>query len=228
MWPLPSYCIHMSSWVGLVLTLRQFLTNLWHIWLKRPAGTVCVMFWRSNCDIKRYVHNTAVHIWRNVNYSGILESERMGLAWWCNAMRSISALSPPCGKGHYGDVTMGTIASQITSLVIVFSTVHLDTDQRKHQSSASLAFVWGIHRGPVNSPHKWPVTRKIFPFDDVIMMMSWHCHTFPIIGPLWGNPPIPGGFPHIRPAMQRYVYFIVRLSKLISKQWNFYLWFKHN
>ena len=40
---------------------------------------------------------------------------------------------------------------------------------KKHQSSASLAFVRGIHRGPVNSPHKWPVTRKIFPFDDVIM-----------------------------------------------------------
>ena len=40
---------------------------------------------------------------------------------------------------------------------------------KKHQSSASLAFVWGIHRGPVNSPHKWPVTRQMFPFDDVIM-----------------------------------------------------------
>ena len=47
-----------------------------------------------------------------------------------------------------------------------------DADQRKHQSSASLAFVWGIHRGPVNSPHKWPVTRKMFPFDDVIMCFT--------------------------------------------------------
>ena len=37
------------------------------------------------------------------------------------------------------------------------------------QSSASLAFVRGIHRWPVNSPYKWPVTRKMFPFDDVIM-----------------------------------------------------------
>ena len=43
---------------------------------------------------------------------------------------------------------------------------------KKHQSSASLAFVPGIHRGPVNSPHKWPVTRKIFPFDDVILTKS--------------------------------------------------------
>ena len=70
---------------------------------------------------------------------------------------------------HYNDVIMSAIASQITSLTIVYSTVYSDADQRKHQSSASLAFVWGIHRGPVNSPHKWPVTRKMFPFDDVIM-----------------------------------------------------------
>ena len=70
---------------------------------------------------------------------------------------------------HYGDVTMGAIASQITNLTVVYSTVYSDADQRKHQSSASLAFVRGIHRGPVNSPHKWPVTRKIFLFDDVTM-----------------------------------------------------------
>ena len=66
---------------------------------------------------------------------------------------------------HYGDVIMGAISSQITSLTIVYSTVYSDADQRKHQSSASLAFV----RGAVNSPHKWPVTRKMFLFDDVIM-----------------------------------------------------------
>ena len=67
------------------------------------------------------------------------------------------------------------MASQITSLTIVYSTVYSDADQRKHQSSAQLAFVWGIHRGSVNSPHKGPVTRKMFPFDDVIMffLCSW-------------------------------------------------------
>ena len=52
-----------------------------------------------------------------------------------------------------------------------YSTVYWDANQRKHQSSAPLAFVQGIHRRPVNSPHKWPVTRKMFPFDDVIMMV---------------------------------------------------------
>ena len=73
---------------------------------------------------------------------------------------------------HYSDVIMTTKASQITSLTIVYSTVYSGIDQRKHQSSASLAFVREIHRGPVNSPHKWPVTRKMFPFDDVIMLSS--------------------------------------------------------
>ena len=75
-------------------------------------------------------------------------------------------------SNHYNDVIMGAIASQFTSLTIVYSTVYSDADQRKHQSSASLAFVRGIHRWPVNSPHKWPGTRKMFPFDDVIM----NCH----------------------------------------------------
>ena len=67
---------------------------------------------------------------------------------------------------------MGTVASQVTSLTIFYTTVYSDADQSKHQSSASLAFVWGIHRVPVNSPHKWPVTRKMFPLDYVIMQ---HC-----------------------------------------------------
>ena len=70
---------------------------------------------------------------------------------------------------HYSDVIMSTVASQITILTIVCSTVS-GADQRKHQSSASLAFVRGIHRSPVNSPHKGPVTREMFAFDDVIMI----------------------------------------------------------
>ena len=67
---------------------------------------------------------------------------------------------------HYNDVITSEVASWITSVSIVCSTVGPGKDQSKHQSSASLAFVWGIHRWPVNSPRKRPVTRKIFPFDD--------------------------------------------------------------
>ena len=64
---------------------------------------------------------------------------------------------------------MGTMMSQITSLTIVYSTVYSGADQRKHQRSASVAFARGFHRWPVNSPHKGPAMRKIFPFDDFIM-----------------------------------------------------------
>ena len=67
---------------------------------------------------------------------------------------------------------MGAIESKITNLAIVNSTVYSDADQRKYQSSASLAFVRGIHQGPVNSLHKWPVTRKKFSFDDVIIPIT--------------------------------------------------------
>ena len=87
-----------------------------------------------------------------------------------------SWLSSPVGCDsftiHHSDVIMGATASQTTSLMIVYSTVYSDTDQRKHQSSASLAFVQGIHRWLVNSRHKWPVTRKMFSFNDVIMPLE--------------------------------------------------------
>ena len=70
---------------------------------------------------------------------------------------------------HYYDVIMITIASQISGASIVNPTVCSDADQRKHQSSVSLTFVRGIHRWPVNSPHKGPVTRKCFH----LMTSSW-------------------------------------------------------
>ena len=82
-----------------------------------------------------------------------------------------------CGRNvkrwasHYSEVITSPMASWITSLVIVYSTVYSGADQWKHQRSASLIFVQGIHRWPVNSPHKRPVTWKMFPFDDVIMIL---------------------------------------------------------
>ena len=78
---------------------------------------------------------------------------------------------------------MTTMTSQITSLTVVYSIVYSDADQRKHQSSASLAFVRGIHQSPVNSPHKGLVSRKMFPFHDVIMRKVtelWYARIFEI------------------------------------------------
>ena len=68
---------------------------------------------------------------------------------------------------------MSAMASQISSLTIVYSSVYSGADLRKHQSSTSLAFVNGIHRRPMNSPHKEPVAREMFPFDEVIMVVAW-------------------------------------------------------
>ena len=102
---------------------------------------------------------------------------------------------------HYDDAIMGTMASQITSLTIVYSTVHLGVDQSRHQSSASLAFVRGIHRGPVNSPHKGSVTRKMFPFDDVIMIIHARKAQF-IEWTLWNKK-------WMQPALG-FIYWIVR------------------
>ena len=70
---------------------------------------------------------------------------------------------------HYIDTIMSSMASQIPSLAMVYSTVYLGADQRKHQISTSLAFVRGINWWPVNSLHKGPVTCKMFPSDDIIM-----------------------------------------------------------
>ena len=76
---------------------------------------------------------------------------------------------PKSVEATYSDDIMSALASQITGASMVCSTDCSGADQRKHQSSASLAFVRGIHRWPVNSPHKGPVTREMFPFHNVIM-----------------------------------------------------------
>ena len=69
---------------------------------------------------------------------------------------------------HYSDVIMSTMASQITNVWIVYSTICSGADQRKHQNSASLAFE-GYSPVAGEFPHKGSVMRKMFPFNDVTM-----------------------------------------------------------
>ena len=83
---------------------------------------------------------------------------------------------------------MGMMASQITNVWIVYWTVCAGQDQRKLQSSASLAFVRGIHRWAVNSPHKGPVTWKLFPFDGVFISTNWALHSYRTTIPIHGMP----------------------------------------
>ena len=124
-------------------------------------------------------------------------------------MFSISQKNPLtfCNShSHYSHLMMGAIAYRIASLTIVYSIVYSGGDQRKHQSSVSLAFVRGIHRWPVNSTQKWPVTRKKFPFDDIIMLFNrgslqpGHCDACQILRDIqpevwlyWTNEKIRGG-----------------------------------
>ena len=95
--------------------------------------------------------------------------------YWGNSIE-LSHPYKPTDFIHYDDIIMSAMAPQITSLTFVYSSVYSGADHRKHQSPTSLAFVRVIHRWPVNSPHKWPVTRKIFPFDDVIMHLRSSSH----------------------------------------------------
>ena len=92
------------------------------------------------------------------------------------------------GIEQYSDAIMSPMASQISSFTTVYSTVYSSADQRKHQSSASPAFVRGIHRWPVNSPHKGTVMRKMFPFDNVFMVIAYHsCHNITILLPQYSQ-----------------------------------------
>ena len=113
---------------------------------------------------------------------------------------------------HYNDVIMDLIASQITSLTIVYSAVYSGADRRKHQSSASLAFV------PMNSPHKRPETRKMFPFDDHDDVIKWKHFTryWPFVRGI--HRPL-CEFSSQRPVTRSFdVFFDLRLNKRLSKQ----------
>ena len=143
----------------------------WWTVVARDGGTAALRLWIRTCWSIRRAARTSWLIWKPA----------------IHAFKVIG--SPGITFYLYNDGIMGAIASQITSLTIVYSTVYSDEDERKHQSSASLAFVWGIHRWPVNSPHKWPVTRKMFPFDEVIMTLLALCV---------GNPPGTSGCPKQR------------------------------
>ena len=143
-------------------------------WIPSRYHRMCMVFgflfpriWYSSLTSPHFSSRTQIHwgVYRATDTGAVY---RINYAQNCVVLCFVLVVLPI----HYDDVIMVAVASQITSLTIFYSTVYSDADQRKHQSSASLAFVWGIHRGPVNSPQKWPVTRKMFPFDDVIMSVD--------------------------------------------------------
>ena len=129
----------------------------------------CQFYWNLFTRLHLSISQHWFRSWAGAERRHAIILSNEDLLYWHICVYEAYELSPL----HYNDVIiiMGAIAFQITSFTSVYWIVYSDTDQRKHQSSASLAFVWGIHREPVNSPHKWPVARTMFPFDDVIMNM---------------------------------------------------------
>ena len=158
-----------------------------------PWGLIayCVLWGISKWGVLSYFETSSSNFWRNIYIFSKLVSNTywwyfdISMHFWCLlfflyvmlvlyaedhrfiVILETGPLRVYCW--HYDDVIMSAIASQITSLTMFYSIVYSDANQRKYQSSVSLAFVRGIHRGPVNSQHKWPVTRRMFPFDDVMM-----------------------------------------------------------
>ena len=119
--------------------LYYFISIFWNLCFLKPDKT---MFKYKINDIPlEYISNNCLY---TEEHTGLLPDDKGTKAtecWLCR--RNPTQRFRSCfwrRIHHYNDVIMGAIASQITSLTIVFSIVYLDTDQRKHQSSASLAF----------------------------------------------------------------------------------------
>ena len=130
---------------------------------QRASNTENVsIWWRHHGFSYSLFVNTALNAMTHFNISGIKMCSSIYIcACWVRQVfiiqrvRHLTAISLQAVhcllSVHYSDVIMDAMASHITSLAVVYSTVYTGVDQRKYQSSASLAFVRGIHRWPVNS-----------------------------------------------------------------------------
>ena len=149
--------MYVYLWLYVHTYLHTSLYACMYVWMWRYIH-VCMHF-RVHAD--KYVITFG---WSSILRSVLLRSLSPSVRRRGNAVHPVLHVTH-ISLIHYNDVTMSAMASQIASLRIVYSTVYSGTDWRKHQSSASLAFVTGIHRWP----HKRPVMREMFPFHDAIM-----------------------------------------------------------
>ena len=126
----------------------DFGLNVWHV----TCTKIVAIMYRSAAQTPLLVKHHSPWRRKMIRFDGLQLIHR----WWL----SVCLLWDPPNWVHYSDVVMSVMAPQITGL---------GADQRKHQSSASLAFVRVNQRWPMDSPHKGPVLRKMFPFDGVTM-----------------------------------------------------------
>ena len=155
----------MSQWTGLVSVQKWFIAYSSSHYLNQCQGIVNwtlrnKLQWNINQNTKLCIHENACKM--------------SSAKWWpcCLGPNVLEMLYVGSASlGHYNDVIMSAMASQFTGVSIVCSIVGSCPDQRKHQSSASLAFVREF-TDDRKFPHKGPVTREMFPFDDVIMVKA--------------------------------------------------------
>ena len=138
-------------------------------WLLHLAPT----HWNQISDIMHVAFSHAFSLNKTLVVCKLSLDVKLAISQRWSAKRSVLRKQE---AWHYSHVIMSAIASQLTGVSIVYSAVGSGADHRKYQSSASLDFVREIHRSPVNSSHKGPVTRIMFPFGDVIMITE-NCPT---------------------------------------------------
>ena len=163
---------------------REDLQNSWwiHIYMQRHPQ-ILVWFWWSWLNVCTIKITTIVEISDRTFRSPVLfRSADTNPVWRMSHGRMVSTLATAV-VGHCNDVIMTKIASQITSLTVVYSTVYSEADQRKHQSSASLAFVWGIHRDRWIPRTKGQLRGKCFH----LMTSSWRKGSLRYIGDRFRN-----------------------------------------
>ena len=137
-----------DSWIP----LTKWQTSVTLIISMQLAGTSSFKQSWVTVDLRRLNAHLTLQLWFTLPFNISFRTRCLQSCWQGSNyfVRWTLALL----VSHYRDVIMGTMASQINSLIIVYSTVYSGAVQRKYQSSRSLAFVRGIHRWPVNSPHK--------------------------------------------------------------------------
>ena len=119
-----------------------------------------------HCEVKTVVRLSFHH--NNISFTGKMAS----LYWIISLVHAMwDKMGATWRKRFHSNIILDQMALQwrLNQCDCVSNHWRLDFYSTVCQSSTSLAFVWGIHRSPVNSPHKGPVTRKIFPFDDIII-----------------------------------------------------------
>ena len=147
-------------------------TFTYHSYQLYKCMRVLTVFWKTSQGLKSLPKHIESCLWvamRRYTRGNIRTCMSLIYVHCTKSLIPMNNVDPRQWKLHYNDVIMSMVASQITSFTIVYSSIYSGANQREYQNSASLAVVRGIHRWPVNSSHKGSVTRKMLPFDDVIM-----------------------------------------------------------